>query len=70
MAVFFVIFGVIFTVFNKYVEEKTIYYQNLTFRFKFGEKEIFGTRIFCVVGGIVFIAIGLLDLMGIVKFRD
>lgn len=66
MRIILIVLGIIVIIFNKYLSEKLIYRQNLTFHFKFGNKEIYLTRILLVIFGIIWIIFILLDIMSVI----
>jgi hypothetical protein len=60
---FFLIMGLVFLIFNKFIARWHIEIQNLFFGFHFGERERKITRIVSILGGIFFAALGSLVLL-------
>lgn len=64
-SVLLIIFGILIIVFSKGFSKKIIEFQNNTFNYSFGEKEISVSRVVVVITGVVFIFFAILDILGI-----
>ena len=65
----FILSGAIVAIFNNPLARWYVAYQNQTFGFKFGKREVTVGRILNIIVGIIFIIFGTLIMTGIIEAR-
>lgn len=61
-----IVVGAIIIAFRKRLAQHIIKFQNGTFRFNYGQREIDGTQVVCAAAGVFMIVLGSLLLLGII----
>jgi|Deesub1362A_J573_1020465.scaffolds.fasta_scaffold11030_2 hypothetical protein len=70
VSLFFVILGLILTIFSRNFAEQAVKAQNRFWKFHFGEKEVAITQKIAFIVGLAFLAFGVSSLLGFIKIKS